>query len=269
MRRVVKDQQFDFIKDVINKALFVSWWEWCWLVSIQTKAADFIKGMAKPSDWVLAVAKFDSHAIKPGQVGLFIRCRHSQSCVFLCLCTSRLDVNQKAAALIVNLKVGFCNQFAKVPIWEEVGQTSKWLNEKSAKLVADCTPRLLALQSEAVSGKSGRSARMEERSREKVSGEPALWSRRVTSKGQRRLHSCQSSHWQQSSNQLVRQKFWHVVLKIPNWVSCLQSLSFGRHFLCAILLARISHSHTMSVQCSCHSNMIHFSMQHNVTFFIC
>ena len=73
------------------------------MVVTWAEAADFIKGMAEPFDWVVALAKFHGQANKPAQVGLFIRCScclvevncGRQSSVFSCLCcTSALDVCQ-------------------------------------------------------------------------------------------------------------------------------------------------------------------------------
>ena len=82
------------------------------------------------------------------------------------LCTSCLDISQKVGSLVCQFwfEGGFW-QVVIVPAREEDSQTKQQLNEKSAKLLADCTP-LLALQSEVASGESGLSTGVKERSRE-------------------------------------------------------------------------------------------------------
>ena len=70
-----------------------------------------------------------------------------------------------------------------LPSREEDIQTNKWLNEKSAKSVADHT-LLLALWHEAASGEFGLLAGAKERSREHdVWGTSFDTSKRVSSKG--------------------------------------------------------------------------------------
>ena len=91
-RHFMKNQGFDFVKDIIHKALSAFAWEQCQLVLIQTESTGSIESASESFDWFLGLAKFDCRSAWLEQVSLVIGCGHGWSQVCLCLrCTQMCE----------------------------------------------------------------------------------------------------------------------------------------------------------------------------------